>query len=112
MTQIQGISADATQTFTISLVDGSTFNMILTFKPLQQGWFLSLTYGDFEVTNMRVCCVYNILEQFTGQIPFGIACLTNQNQEPMFPQDFQAGNAGLFVLDATDLANVEAFYAS
>lgn len=112
MTKIQGISTDALQNFTVALADGTTFNMTLAFKPLQQGWFISVSYGAFSVTNMRVCCVYNILEQFSEQIPFGIACFTTQNQEPMFPQDFAASNAALCVLDETDVANLEAYYAS
>lgn len=112
MTKIQGISDAASQNFTIALNDGSTFELGLVFKPLQQGWYLSVTYGDFTVTNMRLCCVYNVLEQFSNRLPFGLACFTTQNQEPMFPQDFKASNAALCVLDETDLNNLEAFYAS
>lgn len=112
MTKIQGISTDANQFFTISLPDGTSFQLTLLFKPLQQGWYMTVEYGDFQVSNMRVTTFYNILEQYTNQIPFGIGCITSAGQDPMFAQDFQSGNAALCVLDSVDIAAIEAYYAS
>lgn len=112
MTKIQGISDYPKQIFSIALPDGETLTLSLTYRPLQQGWFASVVYQNFEIDNLRVTCNYNILEQWSNLIPFGIACFTTQNQEPFFAQDFLAGNAALCLLDATDLENLEAFYAS
>lgn len=112
MTKIQGISDYPNQVFSLTLPDSSTMRLTLQYKPLQQGWFCSVLYGDFQVNNLRVTCNYNILEQFSNLIPFGLACLTNQNQEPFFAEDFLAGNAALCILDQTDLDNLEAYYGS
>lgn len=112
MIKIKGISDYPNQVFTLNLPNGETMNMTLVYKPLQLGWFVGITYKDFQVNLIRVTCNYNILEQFSNLIPFGLACFTNQNQEPFFVQDFQASNAALCILDETDLDNLEAFYAS
>lgn len=112
MTKIQGITDYANQIFTLALPDGETVTLSLVYKPLQQGWFCGILYKDFQVTSLRVTCNYNILEQFSKLIPFGLACFTTENQEPFFAQDFQAGNAALCLLDQTDLDSLEAFYAS
>ena len=86
--------------------------MNLVYKPLQIGWFCSVTYLDFKVTNLRVGNSLNILTQFKNLIPFGLACFTNQGQDPLFQQDFLAGNATLCLLDAADVAAVGAYIGS
>lgn len=112
MTKIQNISDYPNQLFTLALPNGESMTMTLVYKPLQYGWFVGIIYQDFEVKRLRVTCNYNILEQFSNLIPFGLACFTNQNQEPFFAQDFQANNAVLCVLDSTDIDNLRAFYAT
>ncbi len=109
MTKIQGIDQTAAQLFTLVLPDQSTCTLTLYFDDLQTGWFCDVAYQDFAVKGMRVTCNLNILAQHSNILPFGLACFTNQGQEPQFLQDFVAGNASLCLLDETDLANLETY---
>jgi hypothetical protein len=109
MTKIQGISDYANQSFQIRLPSGNLFTLTLQYKPLQLGWFCSVEYQEFKVNCLRVTTNYNILAQFRNLLPFGIACFTRQNQEPLFAQDFLAGNASLCILDAEELEELEEY---
>lgn len=112
MTQVQSITDDAKQQFTLTLPNGETAVLGLWYVPLQLGWFLSLSYKTFRVASMRVTRNQNILDQFTGVLPFGLGCFTNQGQEPLLQQDFAAGNANLYLLDEADLVTLEGFYGA
>lgn len=112
MTKIQGITDYANQLFTLALPNGETFELTLMFSPLQIGWFCGVKYGDnFQVDSLRVTTVYNILEQWSEIIPFGLACFTTQNQEPNFAQDFQSGAAALCILTQEEMLALKDFYA-
>lgn len=109
MTKIEGISDAANQFFTLALPNGETFELTLWFSPQQTGWFCAVSYNDFTVNAIRVTTNPNILAQFAHLLPFGIACFTNQDQEPLFQEDFTANNAALCLLDQTDLAALETY---
>lgn len=99
MLRVQNISSDSRQRQTIVLPDGTSFVLVLYYVPLQFGWFIpELTYQDFTVYGMRLCNSPNLLYQFRNQIPFGLACFTEDKREPMFQQDFSSNFAKLFVL--------------
>lgn len=112
MTQVQSITDDAKQQFTLTLPNGETAVLRLWYVPLQLGWFFSLAYKKFKVASMRVTRNQNILDQFTGVLPFGLGCFTTEGQEPLLQQDFVAGNAKLCLLDDADLIALEGFYGA
>lgn len=69
------------------------------FVSLQFGWFItSLTYQDFELNNLRITNSPNMLYQWRNLIPFGLACFSAGNVEPMQVQVFAEGISQLFVL--------------
>jgi hypothetical protein len=104
MKQIQQITDYPLQKQTISLPDGTTFQITLYFVTRQQGWFVKeLSYGSFVLNNIRVVCTPNMLHQFKNQLPFGIACFTDDNREPMLQQDFSSGSAKLFLLTKAEV---------
>jgi hypothetical protein len=108
MKLIQQFSAEPKQLITMILSDGSRFSIDVEYKPLQYGWFIvSLVYGDFSVSNLRIVTSPNMLYQFRNLIPFGLACFTEQNQEPTFTQDFASGRSKLYVLSAAELVVYE-----
>jgi hypothetical protein len=103
MKQIQQVTSDYKQRRTVILDDGTTFILRTEYKPLQQGWFITeLIYKDFTLRGVRIVNSPNLLHQFHNQIPFGIACYTKGDREPMLQQDFSSGASKLYVLTAEE----------
>lgn len=112
MQLMEQITSDARQKQAFVLPDGSTFTLELAFKPQQLGWFIeAITYKEFVLKGYRICTSPNIMYQFKNQIPFGIACLTDENQEPTQQQDFESGRSKLYLLDGVDIANLAEIYS-
>lgn len=104
---IQGITTDALQTQSLILPDNTSVDLKLYFSLIQQGWFASLTYINFEINNMRVTNSPNMLRQFKNLIPFGMACITVGGREPTQNQDFATAAANLYVLSAAEVQEYE-----
>ncbi len=99
MYQIQNLTNDARQKQTLALPDGTFIVLEIYFIEMQQGWFITnLTYGDFVLRGVRISNSPNILYQYKNQIPFGLACFSVANREPMLSDDFVSGNSKLYVL--------------
>lgn len=99
MLQIQRITNDPLQTQTIVLPDGTSFAMTMYFVPMQYGWFFTnITYGSFILNGLRISNNPNMLYQFQNQIPFGLACFSQANREPMLQDDFISGASNLYIL--------------
>ena len=108
MKQITSFTSAPSQSWQIILDDGTLVSILLRYCDNQKGWFYSLSYGTFSVTNRRLVTGPNILRQFRAVIPFGIALLTSDGQEPVLIDDFQTGRASFYVLNDEDVAAVEA----
>jgi len=107
---VQQITSDAQQIQTITLSDGSNFTIQIEYKPNQSGWFIiSLTSGTFTITNMRICGSPNLLYQYRNQISFGLACTIVGANEPTQQTDFSNGNANLYILTATEVAQYTSY---
>lgn len=117
---IQQITSDALQQQKLILPDGTILTLQLYYRPMQLGWFIeSLVYnpvtvsygppsnyvGPFVAKGIRITNSPNLLNQFRNQIPFGIACYTQQNREPTQAQDFASGAAALYLLDKAEVAH-------
>ena len=92
MKLIEGITNDASQTFSLVLPDGSDAQMALNYRDGQKGWFYSITYGGILVNyNRRLVNSLNLLRQFRGKISFGLACIVKDGMEPDAQDDFTSG---------------------
>lgn len=107
MTFINSITNSAKQTIGLVLNDSSKVTLNLEYISNQQGWFYSFTYGNFTVNNRRMVTSPNLLREFRGIIPFGLACSTSDGYEPIFIDDFSSGRAAFYLLDADDVQTVE-----
>lgn len=108
MNLINQITNDTRQKQSVPLEDGTTFNISIYFVPMQKGWFIEeLTYGDFKVTCMRIVNSPNILRQFKNKLPFGLACISNEDREPALQNDFISGASNLYVLSEAELEQYE-----
>ena len=111
MKLIDAITADAKQTMRLVLDDGSKMDFTLAYKQNQQGWFFSLAYGSFVLTNRRLTNGPNLLRAFMKIIPFGIACMVQDGLEPIYTDDFTSGRVQLYVLSASDVEFAETVIA-
>jgi hypothetical protein len=99
MLRILQITNDSKQKQTILLQDGTSFTIEMHFVPMQYGWFIrELTYLDFTLRNLRICNNPNMLYQFRNQLPFGLACFSDEDREPSLREDFSSGASKLYVL--------------
>lgn len=105
---IQQITSAPLQQMTLVLPDGTSMSMTLYFAPMQYAWVITnLTYNTFILNGLRVTTSPNMLNQFINQIPFGLACFTVNNREPMLQQDFSSGNSQLFILSQAECQQYE-----
>lgn len=110
MYKIRNITQDARQTFILNIpgVDNATLD--LEYSSTQMGWFFSITQGDFQIANLRLCSAPNILRQWKNILVFGIACISNDKQDPMQIDSFSSEQSTLYFLEAADVASVEATF--
>lgn len=109
MNIIQGLTDEPNQKMTLSIDGGTLATLVIYYREQQQGWFYDLTWnGTFILNGRQLCVSPNILRQFRTQIPFGIAVATPNNQEPIAQTGFADGTATLLLLNAADVASLEA----
>jgi hypothetical protein len=107
MFKIEQITSDPYQKQTLVLTDKTKVKLTLYYMPMQYGWFIKeLVYESFTLNNYRVCNSLNLLHQFRNKLPFGLACISNQNREPMFVQDFSSGFSNLYLLTSDEVEQV------
>lgn len=107
MNIIQNLTDDTKQKNNYVLPNGNRLTLTIKFVPLQIGWFIQdLTYGDFDLKGVRIVTSPNILNQFRHQIPFGIACFTQDYGEPKLQEDFSSGYATLYLLTEDETTEV------
>lgn len=110
MVLIDNLSDSADQITAIQLTDGSVGTLELIFQGSTSRWIFNCTHASFPngALNGQMLCVHpNILRNFKNLIPFGIACISNNGNDPVNLEDFANGNVSLFILDATDVKAVE-----
>jgi hypothetical protein len=107
MTLINSITDKTYQALGLVLADGSKVSMLLRYVSNQQGWFYTLSYGSFSVSNRRIVTSPNMLRAFRDIIPFGLSCTTTDGYEPIFSTDFSEGRAKLYLLTEEDMTYVE-----
>jgi hypothetical protein len=105
MIQVTGLTADAKQSQTLVLPDGSLAPFYMEYWDNQEGWFFTMSYGTAwsGVMNKRLVVSPNMLRAYRNIIPFGLALTTIDGYEPVFINDFINGRATLYLLDQTDI---------
>lgn len=110
MYQIQNLTSDAKQAQTLILPDGSAIEILIEYKPMQLGWFIStLTYKEFVLNGLRITNQPDMLYQFKNQIPFGLMCVSAQDREPYLQDDFLSGLSQLFILSDEEVTQYTEF---
>lgn len=107
MQQITTLTDDPIQTLGIILEGGTVVQMTLNYVPAQQGWFYSISYGSFAVTNMRMVNSPNMIRKYRNILPFGLACTVIDGYEIINQNDFVSGRVSFYALNESDIAQVE-----
>lgn len=110
MYKVQRLTADPLQTQRVGLPDGTFVNLTIYYVPMQFGWFITkLSYGTFLLEGTRITNSPNMLHQYKNQIPFGLACFTDNEREPTQQQDFSSGASNLYILTAEEVVQYSEF---
>ncbi len=108
MNYLNKITADPNQTFFLTGINGQRITLNLYFRPTQQMWFMDVQTQNHEFNGLAIVSSPNCLRCFRHLIPFGIACTTSNGLDPHYVDDFSTQRANLYLLNADDVAEVEA----
>lgn len=109
MFEITGITNEAKQRFFVTIEGYDSAEISLEYRPNQQGWFMSLSWGNFTFKNERVSVAPNFLRQFSNIIPFGLMVWGVSAIDP-YTQDSWLSDNKMYLLDANEIEEVEALY--
>lgn len=110
MLYINKITNDPQQLITLTGIKGVTIQVALRFMPRIQRWMMDIDTSDFSLKGLAITTSPNILRQYRNQITFGIACVADSGIDPFTIEDFASQTANLYLLNADDVAAVEAGY--
>jgi len=108
MINVTGLTSQPKQSFFLTLSDGSFVSVYIEYRPQQLGWFANFSWGTWIVAGMRLYAAPNILRQWSNRIPFGLSLLTTDNNEPLHLDNFSSGYAKFVLLNADQVAQVNA----
>lgn len=114
MTKLDALTAAPKQIIKTQDDTGAIITLTLEFVASQRGWFYSVGYpGWTGVSRRRLVNSPNMLRQFRGVIPFGLACYVTDGYEPVFIDDFTSGRVQVYLLEnETDKELMESVIAS
>jgi len=107
MKLLNKITSAARQKFRIIGENGERIDFFLTFMPTQSAWMFNVSWDDFSLNGAVLTLSPNCLRGFKNNIPFGLACVSDDSIEPSFVDDFSTGRVRLFLLNAEDVQTVE-----
>ena len=108
---VSQLADNAFQTMTIQMPDGSTGTLNLYYLASTPRWFFDFLHPalpDGGIQGNGLVTFPNLLRPWQNIVPFGLACVTLDGQDPVSSEDFIDGYATLYILDATGVLTVEA----
>lgn len=111
MNTLTGLTATPAQKFQVP-INGEFADIVLTYKPSIQMWFLDLTYQGTEINGMRICHNLNLLSQYSNILKFGLYVEMDGAVEPALIDDFSTGRVLLNILDESEIEQIEAGYSA
>lgn len=107
MYRLDTLTADAKQTTTWLFGKNEQVKLVFEYKENQIGWFLKITYNNYEYNNIRLATAPNLLRAYSSIFPFGLMCETNDGLEPMGIDDFINGYAHIYMLTRDEVKQLE-----
>lgn len=105
---ISNLTNFANQITLLQLEDGSAVTLELIYQGTTERWIANVSYGTRAFNGIGICCFPNIMRQWRNVIPFGIACTTADQTDPVSINDFLTGRASVYLLSAADVLEIEA----
>ena len=102
MNRIDGVTSDFRQVFEIAVDENSSLRIEIYYVPSQFGWFADFDFDDFSLYGARVVMSTNLLAQYDQILPFGLAVLDPNGNDPTQQNSFVETHT-LYLLDETDL---------
>ena len=107
MLRIDNITNAPKQEFTVNMLDKTQVGIIMEYKPNQAGWFITLTYKNRTIFNLRIVNMANMIREMQNVWGIGLRCDVSDGGEPYFIDDFQTGRAQLSFLSADEVESLE-----
>ena len=109
MKQITALTDSPIQSLIIVDELGNNFNLNLRWQDLTSSWYYDLIYSDsnFSLMGCKLVTNLNLLKQWKNILPFGLACLSSDGQDPFSQEDFANNRINLFTLTPTDLSDIK-----
>jgi len=104
---IDKLTSDAAQSYKLLTDDGSQFNFSLRYRPAIQCWTFDLTWKNYTVNGIRLVNSINLLRQWHDIFPFGLVITSTDILEPQYIDDFTSGRIKVYVLNATEILDIE-----
>lgn len=104
MIQLKNITNSSNQSMVLSGENGEQITFQLIYQPTQQLWYFNLSYLDFDAKGINLVVSPNILYKFKHLLPFGIAVISKDGQDPFYIDDFLTERVIIYLLDTVDLA--------
>lgn len=101
------LTNDPAQQYTLIGENGEQIQFFLRYLPRQQSWLFNISYGNFVLNGAMLHLSPNILRQWRTVIPFGLAVMSTDNYEPYYITDFVTNRIQLFLLNSTEVAEIE-----
>ena len=98
MNIISTLNANPYQRVSFLTESGKEAVFVLRYLPTQKGWFVDLSYGDFAVYGIRVCCSPNLLDKWHNILDFGVNVMTDNGLDPFEITAFDNGSCFFSIL--------------
>lgn len=110
MKLINKLNSDPIQRAYITGNPGQRIIMDIRFMPRMSLWVADFTLDDFSLKGITLLTSPNVLRSYKNIIPFGIACLTDDAEDPRNLNDFESGYASLYLLTQEEVEAIEVEY--
>lgn len=91
---------------------GQRIIMDLRYLPTQKTWMANIQFDEFTLNGITVTTSPNILRAYNNIVSFGMACITDDGQDPRNLSDFDSGYAALYLLSSDEVQLAEEVYFS
>lgn len=108
MQQIDSLTADPNQIWTMALADGTLVQFQIIYRSTVQRWFFNFSHPLKSANGIALSMYPNLLRPWKKIVPFGLACMTTDGYDPIYVNDFVSGRAALYFLEnAQEVLDVE-----
>lgn len=97
------LSNNARQKSRVFLEDGTVINFTFRFLPTQSSWNFDVEAVNFNLNGQKLTRAANVLYQYQRTIGWGLGVATKSGLDPDEIDDFETGEASVYVLEKSDV---------